>query len=707
MSTYPEEIMLAGMAEESRRLYHANRLYAVLSAVNRTMTRKPGRKELVQEICQIMVEIGGFRMAWFGTPDAEGWVVPKAIYGDTLGYIAKVRISILDIPEGRGPTGVSLRENRPLICANIPTNPYMLPWREQAAQNGFSASACFPVPLPDGATGGLTLYSSEADFFSTDEEKLLIDIANDIGYALEFIAAEEQRSIALMELRHSQQALERTQAIARIGGWSADLLSGLSTNSPEASRVNGLPTAPISWKQFFDLVHPEDLPRFQKAWQESMAAIKTFDIEIRITVRGVIKWIHNLAEFETDATGRPVRVVGFIQDVTEQKQIMEAAEAANLAKNRFLANMSHELRTPMNGLLGMIQLTQQDTLSKEQRELLDLALASGNGLIRVLDDILDLSRIEAGRVTLEKKPFDLNECVTSIATLLHPEALRKDLKLTVTLDKQLPSTVSGDRVRLRQVLTNLIGNAIKFTLQGTVLVQVTQEPEGITFTVSDTGIGIPEEKCHLLFKPFSQVDDSFTRNYGGTGLGLAISQEIVELMGGRIIFDSCEGFGSSFSFTLPFETRKDGSAPPPFASTAVEETTPTEAAAVHPPRILVVEDELINRTLLQMGLGRKNFQVGTAENGQEALEKLAQQEFDLILMDVQMPIMDGISTTQAIREIEREKGGHIPILAVTAFASSNDKECCLNAGMDRFLTKPVNLDEVVQVIGELLQGGQS
>lgn len=830
-------IQSAGAADETRRLHYANRLYAVLSAVNRTITRKPERKELIREICRILVEVGRFRMAWFGAPDAEGWIAPEAVVGDTFGYLDSIRISVHDIPEGRGPTGTSIRENRPVICNDIPANPNMLPWREQAARSGFSSSATFPVCLPDGATAGLTIYASEADFFSADEEKLLLDIVADVGYALAFIAAEERRSAVEAALQQNRQALARTQDIARVGGWTADLLTGLSLNSPEASRINGLPTHPLPGERFLDLVHPEDLPRFLQAWEEAQAAVRTCDIEIRIIVNGEIKWVHNVAEFESDATGRPVRIIGIIQDITDQKAAQEelrsteerfriifecategiivadlenssffmanpaicalfgyaedeflrlsvtdlhpadqmsavlaefealasgrkrvaspipclrrdgtlffatvvatlmslqgreylvgffiditdqkqaeeellrakhAAEAANRAKGRFLTNMSHELRTPMNGILGMIQLALYGDLDEEQRSCLQLALDSGFGLVRILDDILDLTKIEAGRLFLEEREFSLRECVTGIASLLLPEAVRKKLQFNVILADQLPATVTGDPVRLRQVLTNLIGNAIKFTRDGMVTIQVSPGPDGITFSVSDTGIGIPMEKRTLLFKPFSQVDDSSTRHYGGTGLGLVISREIVEIMGGCITFDSTEGVGSSFSFTLPFGIRETD---PPAAAPAAHPAGEGHAAALAGTsgRILVAEDEPVNQLLLKRALGKKRFEVDTADDGRDALKKLAEQEYDLIIMDAQMPVMDGITATQIIRARERETGGHIPIIAMTGHASASDRNQCLNAGMDGFLTKPVDLEELFEAVRTLLERGR-
>jgi PAS domain S-box-containing protein len=827
-----DTLQQAESSEEARRLHHISRLYAVLSDVNRAITRKPGRRELIREICRVLVEVGKFRMAWFGAPDADGWIIPEASFGDSHGYLDNVRVSALDIPEGHGPTGSAVREKRSIICGNIPTNPFMHPWRDQAARHGFNSSACFPVVLPEGALAGLTIYSEETDFFSADEVKLLTDIADDIGYALEFITAEKLRSATETALRLNRQDLARTQAIARVGGWTADLNSGMSTNSPEASRINGLPTHPVPWDAYMALIDPRDLPLCRRAWDEAIATGTVYDVEHRITVGGSAKWVHNLAEVEYATDGYPRQVFGIIQDITEQKQAQEAlrlteerfrvifesategiivaaqldrysflmanpaicalygyseeeflrlsledihpeealaevhaafnamacgtmrfardipclrrdgtifyldvtaspmflqgqkylvgfftdvtekrvaeqelrrakdaAEAASRAKTRFLANMSHELRTPMNGVLGMIQLTLHENLTETQRDSLNLALTSGFGLVRILNDILDLSTIEVGKLTLELQPFSLRECVNTVVSLLRPEALRKELYLTVTLGDELPRCVTGDQIRLRQVLTNLLGNAIKFTLKGGVTMQVHPGPQGITFIITDTGIGIPASMQHRLFQPFSQVDDSSTRRHGGTGLGLAISSEIVELMGGSIVCDSIDGVGSTFSFTLTLGTEKTTTAP----TAECHPTEPLRTTATTSPRILVVEDEPVNQMLLRLGLGSKNFQVETADNGRDALEKLAEQAYDLILMDIQMPVMNGITATLAIREQERERGGHIPIVAVTAYASSNDKVECLNAGMDDFLTKPVNLDLVVTVISRLLQ----
>jgi PAS domain S-box-containing protein len=389
--------------------------------------------------------------------------------------------------------------------------------------------------------------------------------------------------------------------------------------------------------------------------------------------------------------------------VDHANEMARRAESASLAKSQFLANMSHELRTPMNGVLGMIQLAQSGDLDAEQREYLDLAYRSGCALVQILNDILDLTRIEKQKLALLSEPFSLRKCVSDTISLLRPEATRKGLHLITLVADDVPETVAADQVRLQQVLTNLVGNAVKFTEQGTVTVRVTMDPLGVTFMVTDTGIGIPADKQDLLFQPFSQVDASDTRRFGGIGLGLAISKEIVELMGGTMTLESAEGQGSTFSCTLPLVTAA------PHLSVATHPVTLlAETALVTPlrkgetPRILIVEDDPASRAVLYHALKRRHYVAETANNGLQAVGKWEKGTFDLIIMDVQMPVLDGIAAARVIREKERVRGGHIPILAMTAHAFHDDEARCLDSGMDAYLSKPVNITEAIEVMSKLV-----
>ena len=392
----------------------------------------------------------------------------------------------------------------------------------------------------------------------------------------------------------------------------------------------------------------------------------------------------------------------------ELRAARDAADAANRAKSQFLAVMSHELRTPLNGVLGMAQILMMPDITEQER--IDYARTinhSGLTLQNLLNDILDLSKIEAGRMDLQAADFDPGELVRETASLFAEAAGKKGLTLTVDRGTLPHPAYRGDPLRLRQILTNLANNAIKFTDCGEVRLGVAAEDGTLCFTVSDTGIGIAADKLGSLFQPFSQVDDSFTRRYGGTGLGLAISRQLLQLMGGEITVDSVPGQGSTFRCRLPAIPAElppagfagddsageaAGSAP----ETPVAERA-TEAAAVRP--ILLVDDNRINRKVVRTLLEKHGHTVAEAENGEEALALLEHRACSLILMDCQMPVMDGYTATRLLRAREAERQQpHLPVIALTAAAFDNDREQCALAGMDDFLSKPVVADQLLAAI---------
>jgi CheY-like chemotaxis protein len=393
----------------------------------------------------------------------------------------------------------------------------------------------------------------------------------------------------------------------------------------------------------------------------------------------------------------------------ETQQAKELAETATKAKSQFLANMSHELRTPMAGVLGMLDIALAGNLEAKQREFIETAQRSASSLVRILNDILDLTKIEMGNFSIVAKPFPIRKLLENTFNILMPAAKSKGLDFGFKVADDLAQTFVGDQTRLNQVLTNLAGNAVKFTEKGRVEIRVAaggSVPGGrreVTFTVTDTGIGIPDDKKDLLFRVFSQVDESHSRIYGGTGLGLAISKEIVERMEGTITFTSDEGRGSTFSFTIPLgeaELERD-------AGLAPEKTAATGAAPradeIRKPRLLVAEDDQTIRQVLGVMLQRSNYEIDIAEDGQKVVEMWEDGEYDLILMDIQMPRMNGFEATGAIRENERTRGGHIPIVAMTAHALKEDEERCLDAGMDAYVSKPIDFKVCLLVIGEALK----
>jgi signal transduction histidine kinase/ActR/RegA family two-component response regulator len=411
---------------------------------------------------------------------------------------------------------------------------------------------------------------------------------------------------------------------------------------------------------------------------------------------------------ETHAANSELRNLSELKDRTLVKleEALEQAKEASKAKSEFLATISHELRTPMNGIIGMSSILLESRLDADQRELSETVRGSAESLLVILNDVLDFSKIEARKLELDLQPFRFREEIRQLDRLFSGQARNKGLGFECKVDEAVPHELRGDSTRLRQILINLVGNAVKFTDEGSVtldvrLEQCEEREARLRFTVTDTGVGIPPEVRDKLFQPFSQADASTTRTYGGTGLGLVIAKRLSALMGGEIGFESEPGRGSSFWFTARLELVAESqrsSGPEPRGALPRADDRPVRKL-----RILLAEDNLVNQKIAVRMLQKRGHSVEIASNGAEACERLAVDGFDVVLMDCSMPVMDGFDAARSIRAREREQGSgsHIPIVAMTANALEGDRQRCLDAGMDEYLAKPVRQAVLFQIV-ELL-----
>ena len=641
-------------------------------------------------------------------------------------------------PRARGELPESLRSSPPRasrqpVLVKVPGSPgrELLAVREPIGETPFALVAFLPAePRYDLAsprtallvTAGLAVLLLAGVFAVTRLETRNTTLAARLEETtLREQAVDErnrvlQREIAERRLAQGRLALFREiflESNEAVAVFSPD--GSFQEQNAEYARLTGYSPVDTAGRRI-DLVVGEETKR---QIMEALARDGRFLLERGCRTRGGAELSLELSGFALrDEVGEISTFVCQKRDITLRKraerdmlEARETAEAASRAKSAFLANMSHEIRTPMNGVLGMLGLLLDTELDENQKDLAHSAKSSGDALLSIINDILDLSKIEAGKVELVEEDFDLEGLLDDVVFSLGVQAREKGLALRCSVDRETPCRVRGDGSRLRQVLVNLVGNGIKFTSSGEVAVGVTGESAGgkdvlLRFSVKDTGIGIPRDKVDTLFVKFTQADASTTRKYGGTGLGLAISRELVSLMGGEIGVSSREGEGSEFRFTVRLRRQEPGKRIPPRVRVVpVRPTLPDRS--YKGARVLLVEDNKINQQVARKILTRFGVAVDLATNGVEAIEMLRRDRYDLVLMDVQMPEMDGLTATATIRD---PRSGvldpAVPIVAMTAHAMREDREQCLKAGMDDYVTKPISAESVIAVLDRRLPRGE-
>jgi PAS domain S-box-containing protein len=527
---------------------------------------------------------------------------------------------------------------------------------------------------------------------------------------LALLRADRARRRRELATERSESYYRHAEQVGHIGHWRVERSTGAIQWSDEVSAILGLPVGTIpSLEEELGRFHPDDWEGPRTLVEQSLRECRDWEIGHRfLRPTGEVRYVRSLGVCERDAQGEPEAMFGVIIDVTELEFARREAEAASASQAAFLANMSHEIRTPMNGVMGFVELLMDSNLDAKQRRHLLLVQESAQALLKLLNDILDLSKIEAGQLDLNAEPSDVRRDIKQCVRLMTPAAEQKGLALRATFADGFPDCVLIDSLRLRQILFNLLGNAVKFTEQGTVSVVLSEAagPTGsriILIKVADTGVGIADERKAAIFDAFVQADASTSRRFGGSGLGLSISRSLVALMGGTIALDSFENEGTLVTLALPLD---EVAVPARAAVTPVRPGPAASAILAAPTRlqasILLVEDIDINQELITEMLTRLGHSVDLAGNGAEALAMAHRLEldpaaWDLIFMDVQMPVMDGLAATRAIRALGG-RAATIPILALTANAFAIEMQQCRDSGMTDHIAKPSGFAELKQAV---------
>ncbi|MFV8443112.1 response regulator [Flavobacterium sp. LB2P44] len=587
---------------------------------------------------------------------------------------------------------------------------YMMPdtdgisFLKKIRESGIETPIIFVTSQGDEKIASQAILSGASDYIP----KTLLTpdgVSQSIRNAIKLHESLKLRRVTELALKVNANRLQEAQKLSKIGSWEINLNNNEVYLSDEFFTIFEVENVPVPTVDFFKscFIDAEDLALFEK----NLNRVKTTNVEVQFhhsitSKKGTVKYINEFIKCLNDENEKPYKILGTIQDISEQKRTeaelikaKELAEKAVVIKEQFLTNMSHEIRTPMNGIIGFARILESTKLDNDQKQSVEAIKKASHNLMHIINDILDFSKIEANKMTFEEVNFSLSKTVNYVIELLAPNAREKKIKLLYDINPNISDNLIGDPTKLSQILVNLIGNALKFTEKGFVELIITEEQESkshslVKFSVVDTGIGIPKDKIDSIFESFNQASNETTRKYGGTGLGLTITRKLVELQGGKITVESEVSKGSEFSFSLEYKKDEKG-----ILSPVKSKNVTIDPDFLKDTRILLVEDNELNQLLAIKVFEKWNKEIDIAENGKIAIDKLENNEYDIILMDIQMPEMDGNELTHYIRNNMQEKSD-IPIIALTAHATLDEEKRCLKNGMNDYLSKPYDFNVLLE-----------
>jgi PAS domain S-box-containing protein len=690
-----------------RRAQRVAAMVAALSETNEAIMRAASPEELYRSVCEAAVHEDRLLAACICAPSVNS-AGPQVVAasGTAAEKLHDVHGELL---------GVVLRTQAPHICNDFRNDAGKARWHEAARQAGMASSAALPLVQQGRIIGALVLYSPYKNSFDAEAVQLLMHMVSNVLFAIDHMKRESDRKQAEEQLRAADARLKRATRGANDGLWELDVASRDMWVSERFAEMFGLAQQDFLSKpqKFFEILHAEDSARLREAIERAIREDVLVDVEVRAKTRaGEQRWYRVRGALERNAQGTALTVSGSQRDITQRQQyalaLLEATEtaaAANKAKSQFLANMSHEIRTPMNGVIGMIELLLETPLNPMQLDYAETVRDSASALLTVINDILDFSKVEAGKLDLEMLDMDMRDTVEDVARLLAIQAHPKGLEVIALIDPGLPDLVRGDAGRLRQILLNLGGNAVKFTQKGEVSIEckvLKKDERGVTLRceVRDTGMGIPAPRIDALFTAFTQVDASTTRRFGGTGLGLSIVKRLVELMGGEVGVSSEEGVGSTFWFTVRLELAHD-----------TAKVRPAPPIALQGQRIIIVDDNMTNRKVLMGQLSLCGMDAVCASSADEALSLMrhaavAGRPFEVALLDHQMPGCDGATLGKTIIAEQALQGARLILL--TSSGQRGDGRLFSELGFAGYLLKPVThrdlTDCLMMVLGTQAEG---